>query len=100
MAQEAASEVADAAKQGQSVASPQIDAGSADPVESRLKYWQAKAEKGDRVAQRYIGWHYYLGQGVTKDFVEAATWFRKAADQGDSSAQWLLGICYARGEGL
>jgi len=38
--------------------------------------------------------------GVTKDYLEAAKWLRKAADQGDASAQYNLGIAYARGDGV
>ena len=34
------------------------------------------------------------GQGVTRDYVEAVKWFRKAADQGDADSQCKLGICY------
>ena len=34
------------------------------------------------------------------DYAEAATWFRKAADQGHLSAQFSLGIMYEKGWGV
>jgi TPR repeat protein len=43
---------------------------------------------------------YSKGEGVTKDFSEAAKWYRKAADQGDAKAQSMLGFIYYQGEGI
>jgi TPR repeat protein len=37
---------------------------------------------------------------VAKDFVQAAAWYRKAADQGHASAQYNLGVCYRDGAGV
>src|SRR5207253_7404177 len=42
------------------------------------------AERGYPVAQSSLGFTYLTGEGVGKDFAEAAKWFRKAADQGDA----------------
>ena len=38
--------------------------------------------------------------GVPKDYVEAAKWYHKTADQGDSSAQISLGMMYEHGAGV
>ena len=35
-----------------------------------------------------------------QDSAEAARWFRRAADQGDATAQQNLGVMYANGEGV
>jgi len=43
---------------------------------------------------------YFDGKGVTQDYVEAAKWFRMAADQGNSSAQSNLGVMHALGRGV
>ena len=43
---------------------------------------------------------YGTGRGVPQDFVEAARWFRLAAEQGMAEAQASLGNMYARGEGV
>jgi TPR repeat protein len=38
--------------------------------------------------------------GVQQDFTAAATWFRKAADQDDATAQSHLGIMFFKGQGV
>jgi TPR repeat protein len=43
---------------------------------------------------------YYYGRGVPLDFVEAEGWFRKAAEQGDATAQEYLGYMHYRGQGV
>ena len=40
------------------------------------------------------------GRGVAKDPAQAAIWYRKAADQGELSAQFLLGAAYQDGNGV
>ena len=40
------------------------------------------------------------GRGVAQSDVEAARWFRKAADQGNAGAQYNLGIMFAQGHGV
>ena len=43
---------------------------------------------------------YLNDEGVGKDDVEAAKWFRKAAEQGHDWAQCLLGLMYRAGKGV
>jgi hypothetical protein len=43
---------------------------------------------------------YDCGQSVPRDYVEAAKWFRKAAEQGDAEAQYNLGVMCYTGEGV
>ena len=38
--------------------------------------------------------------GATKDYIKAAEWYRKAADQGDVDAQYKLGLFYENGYGV
>ena len=40
------------------------------------------------------------GHGVPQSNVEAARWFRKAADQGDAGAQYYLGNMFEQGRGV
>ena len=40
------------------------------------------------------------GRGVPQDYVEAVKWYRKAAEQGDASAQYNLGVMYYNGQGV
>ena len=43
---------------------------------------------------------YAEGQGVKQDYAKAVEWYQKAADQGQSDAQYNLGIMYYDGEGV
>ncbi|MCZ8135513.1 MAG: tetratricopeptide repeat protein [Porphyrobacter sp.] len=43
---------------------------------------------------------YYYGQGVSKDYATAASWYQKAADQGLANAQYNLGVMYEGGQGV
>jgi TPR repeat protein len=43
---------------------------------------------------------YASGQGVPRDYVEAAKWYRLAADQGDALAETNLGLMYNFGDGV
>src|SRR5258708_32076627 len=61
---------------------------------------KAKAEAGDANSEVELGLRYYKGQGVAKNQVEAAKWFRKAAEQNHALAQFDLGRCYENGEGV
>ena len=46
------------------------------------------------------GLEYYFGEGVEKDYVEAAKCFRKAAAQGYANGQYYLGRMYWHGQGV
>ena len=52
---------------------------------------RARAEAGDASAQAKLGGMYMLGLDVAQDEAEAVRWCRLSADQGEDSAQWLLG---------
>ena len=43
---------------------------------------------------------YESGQSVQRDYAEAVKWYRRAADQGSASAQWLLASMYEVGSGV
>jgi len=43
---------------------------------------------------------YAHGHGLKQDLVKAAKWYREAANQGDTEAQYNLGLMYAHGDGL
>ena len=43
---------------------------------------------------------YELGQGVARNYVEAANWYGKAAKQGLANAEYNLGSMYERGAGF
>lgn len=51
-----------------------------------MDIYHSLAEQGDAAAQNNLGVMYEYGYGVLPDDSEAAKWYRKAADQGDSRA--------------
>jgi TPR repeat protein len=60
-----------------------------------------RAAAGDPEAQFTLGKNYEAGRGgLKKDYAEAASWYRKSADQGNVYAQASLGILYHSGKGL
>ena len=60
----------------------------------------SRAQSGDAAAQCELGFYYYTGQSVPKDYGEAAKWFFSAAQQGHAVAQCNLGLCRAFGRGI
>jgi len=59
------------------------------------------ADEGDSAnAQFALGLRYFSGQGVPEDLVQAAAWYRRAADQGHRAAQNLLASMYYYGKGV
>lgn len=53
------------------------------------------AANGSSSSQRFIGWMYFLGEGVAKDKEKSLYWFKKAAAVGDLEAQFGLGRLYS-----
>ena len=49
------------------------------------------AEDGDANAQAELGFRFYEGNGVPKDYHAAVKWYTKAAEQGDPRGQNNLG---------
>lgn len=66
--------------------------------EKSLVQWSRLANKGDVLAQNYLGIQYYLGLGTQRNFKKAKEWFEKSAKQGDADAQYNLGAMYENGE--
>ena len=62
-----------------------------------LRLARPLAEAGDALAQFILGVVYY---DFIKDYIQAATWFRRAADQGNASAQLYLGLMSNDGHGM
>ena len=61
---------------------------------------EAIMEMFANAAREELGRHFEQGNGVTKDYVEAAKWYQKAAEQNYAPAQYNLGVCYANGQGV
>ena len=57
------------------------------------------AKRGNIVAQFLLAASYQYGKEVTKDVEDAAYWYKKAADQGNASAQFSLGEIFRHRRG-
>lgn len=88
------------------VASAQADIYSANEALARGEFaaaareFKALAEAGDAGAQASLGYLYYAGEGVPRDYEQAVFWYGKAAVQGNRDAQYNLAVAYAFGEGV
>lgn len=73
-------------------------------AQSKKSYYSAdlqkRAERGEASAQYTLGWCYFNGDGVQRNYNEAAKWYRKAAEQGNARGQSNLGYCYYKGLGV
>jgi TPR repeat protein len=78
----------------------QLSAQQAETDGKQFKEIKAKAEAGDADSEYQLGFRYYNGQGVPKDFPKALKWFRQAAEQSNVQAETALGYCYATGQGV
>ena len=52
------------------------------------------AKRGNIECQTFVGWMYFKGEGVVKDYDEAERWISLAADSGDRNAQYSLGLMH------
>jgi TPR repeat protein len=58
------------------------------------------AEGGLGTIEALIGDAYYYGHGVSRDYTEAARWYRRAAENSNAMAQSTLGDIYYYGRGV
>ena len=65
-----------------------------------LAIWIGAANAGDTDAITYVGEIHERGLGRPADPAEAATWYRRAADEGHARAQINLANLYALGRGV
>jgi TonB family protein len=63
-----------------------------------MELFRAAARRGHAGAQFALAQGYFNGNGVPQDYVQAAHWFRQAADQGLAEAQSNLGDLYRMGD--
>ena len=63
-----------------------------------LQILRPLAEKGEPLAQMFLGRLYEKGEGAPFDCAEAVKWFTRAAEQGDADAQFGLGSLHHQGQ--
>ena len=76
------------------------DAHNRGDYSTAFNIWLSLAEQENVSAQFNIGLMYKQGQGILKNFSEAAYWFQMAAKQGDPQAQLELASLYQMGRGI
>lgn len=57
-------------------------------------------DHGDREVQFGLGLKFANATGEAQDYIQAADWYLKAADQSHALAQFNLGMMYANGQGV
>jgi TPR repeat protein len=65
-----------------------------------LDYFHRSADLGYAPAQDMMGYFTLTGTLTPQEPGEAASWYRKAAQQGDRLGQWVLGSFYYLGTGV
>ena len=68
-----------------------------DAAKKKFEETKVLAEKGNAKAQGLLAWEYTYGE--KKDPVLAFEWAKKAAEQGDSKGEFILGRSFHRGLG-
>ncbi len=51
-------------------------------------------------AQLYLGYAFYTGEGMDKDYASAVMWYKRAVAQGSHKAEYNLAYCYMYGNGV
>ncbi len=84
------------------ISGPKADAWAKKLADEKdEKELRAMAEGGDAAAMYHLGMLYSTGaMGLSKDLKQAAGWWQRGHDLGDGTCTTLLGLCYARGEGV
>lgn len=68
--------------------------------QTAMSIWLPLAEEGDARAQNFVGEIYEKGLGIDPDYMQAASWYQRAAKQDYRAAQINLGQLYERGLGV
>ena len=78
------------------------DVADADVTELEVAQLRVLAERGEADAQSELGRRYEAGRDgvVDRDYGEAVSWYRRAAEQRHAEAQVFLGVMYSRGRGV
>lgn len=69
-------------------------------VAQDIETLQERAARGEAVAQYDLALMYDNGHGIKQDSVQAALWYRKAAENNVPQAQYSLGYDYFLGRGI
>ncbi|MBP5421804.1 MAG: SEL1-like repeat protein [Paludibacteraceae bacterium] len=71
-----------------------------DLLSNELKETISKAVIGDMVEQKKLGYMFYYGEGLYKNYSKAIYWYNASATHGYPVALYNMGICYQQGTGV
>lgn len=75
--------------------------GPPDYAQALASYQAAAVDSLNTVASYNVGWIYESGgYGVNQDYAQALVWYRKAAEHGESYADFRIGALYEAGHGV
>jgi len=69
-------------------------------LKSLEMFKEVHRKKGDDRAQYWIGYIYYYGQGLQREYITAAHWFNKSAEQNNREAIYMLANMHSTGKGV
>ena len=69
-------------------------------VEPAIALFEQAAKAGNNTAKFMLGYAYYKGVGVEKDYYEAVKYIREAANADFDEAQYVFATIYVNGEGI
>src|SRR5574344_1816324 len=72
----------------------------AGQFENAVECYQKASEMGNAEAEFNLGYAYYNGEGINKDYASSAMWFKRSANQNFPKAQYNLAYCYMNGRGV
>jgi len=73
---------------------------AAGDYQKAFPLWKPLAERGNPMAQFFLGLVYADGKGEPEDDAKAVHWYRKAAERGHARTPQNLGAAYALGRGV
>ena len=77
-----------------------VSAYRAKDYSAARTHWSDAVASGDVSALNNLGYLFYYGLGGAADQQQAVGLWRRAAERGDSEAQWHLGAAYQEGKAL
>ena len=77
-----------------------VNAAARGDFTAALNHFKPLADQGDARALYHLGLMHSKGQGGAQDHIQAAQFFRKAAETGSPEAQNEIGVAYLEGRGV
>lgn len=78
--------------------SAQANEGRLSASPDKVQWYRSRAEAGSPAAQFELGYLYFVGDGVPKDYAQALMWWRRSNQVlPEPSGDWLIAMLYGKG---